>query len=160
MAAPGKRQGEGDRLVGRHPGEEPQLQAHRVDGGCIPQCELDGQWGDGSLPKTPATCRGCGMGAGIPAHPFQWESIFAVGGDCKVLPGHQQPSQWAPGTVLPSGTSRKEPGLRKAKNWHKDGEIKTKKKKGKKESFGTFLFHLQLLSLQATLVLPLQVFSL
>lgn len=83
--------------------------------GCIPQCEVDGEWGDGSLPGTPSTCRGGGMGAGSLAHPLRWESIFAVGRDGKVLPGHQQPSRGGPGTVLPLGISRQEPGLRKAK---------------------------------------------
>ena len=41
-----------------------------------------------------------------------------------------------PGTVLPSGTSRREPGLQKAKTGLK---MVRSKKKGKKRSFGTFL---------------------
>lgn len=61
-----------------------------------------------------------------------------------------------PHTVLPSGTSRWEPGLQKTKNWLKDGKIK--KKREKSEVLRLLLF--QLLRLQATPILPLQGFSL
>lgn len=41
--------------------------------------------------------------------------------------------------MLHSDTSRQEPRLWKAKNWHKDGELKKKKKKVKFGDFSYFI---------------------
>lgn len=157
MAASGKRQGEGDRLAGRRPGEELRLQACRADGDASPGVSQMESRGLAACPGPPPHAGRVGwVLAAQLAHFSEKASLLQ-----EETATSSQATSSHPGGPRHSVTLRHlKAGARPAEsqNWLKDGEIK--KKKEKSEVLGLFLFHLQLLSLQATLVLPLQGFSL
>lgn len=77
------------------------------------------------------------MGASSLALLLWWESIFGVGRDCRVLSGHQKPSQGIPTQCYREAPQGGSQACRKQKTGIK---MKKFKKKGKRVKFWDFSY--------------------
>lgn len=138
-SCPGEVARGGGRLVGRHPREDAQLQARCADGDASPGVSWVESGGLAACPGPPPQAGWVGwVLAAQLAHSGGKASLLQDETASPPRPPAAVPG--GPGTVLPSGTLRREPGLQKAKNWHKDHGIKKKKKKRKEAKFWDFSY--------------------